>query len=283
MLSRLEMHKQHLEEKRQEAHEERKRKFNPHIQYQKYVQKVIQTPYVMQLYEYARPIYKGYKTLRTTYEKSTEGSKDTKSLSRARNSLALSIQCNIRRYSKLLTLTTKVNITDREEFLKQFRLFKEKVKRKFGVTLAYNAVMETQDRGAWHIHLIAYNLTKKLDLKLLNECWVSNPKDGNVDVKVIDDHRNLYRYLIKYLTKEEVQLNKKAVLASKGLKRPTIMELEQPFLSPTEIGNAHYTTSWLFYHGNLEYDTAHNQFDEKKINQCKFTEYYLNTMPPKNN
>lgn len=141
--------------------------------------------------------------------------------------------------------------------------------------------MKTQGRGAWHIHCVAYNLTKKFDLKLLNQCWISDPKQGNVNVKTVDDHRNLFKYLIKYLTKEEVAINKKAVLSSKGLKRPTVFELEHPLLSTTDLGNAHYTTSWTFYHGSLEYDTYHGKIDQEKWNQCKFTEIYRDNMPPK--
>lgn len=240
-----------------------------------YLTRVIETPYMIRVYNYQKPIHKGFKKLNQT-EKRAEGEKSEKNINRVKEKLALTIQCNIRPFSKFMTFTTKENMRDRSAFLKKWNAFRTKFKQKYGFNIKYSAVTETQDRGAWHLHVVAYNLTDKLDLKAINRLWVRNPKLGNVDVKVVDHHTNMFKYLIKYLTKEELQLNKKAVLNSYELEQPTEWTMSENVTLAEVYGSPDFSKSWPLYHGDIQKDKEKNSgalFDHK-VNYCNMVEYH---------
>ncbi len=248
-----------------------------------YHTKIVTTPHTVTVYKYARQVPKGFEAQRIDYEKDGTGTKSEKSLQRVRSEMALLIQCNIQPYSKLITLTTKKPYESRDEFLQQFKRFKRNFKRNFGYNLKYLGVTETQNQrqkkydlpfAPWHIHFVAFNLTEKIDLAKLNRCWALDPKDGNVDVAVVDDWRRIYIYFMKYFTKEELSINKRAILTSHGLARPTIDDFYET-LDPSVFGIPSFRTSWTFYHGDYAYDKHYNQIDEKKINHCEMFEYRL--------
>ena len=247
-----------------------------------YKQKVIETPLMVRVLQYKKQVPSDFEQKRETYEKRLEGTKTKKSLTRARNNLADLIQCNIKPYSKFITLTTQENIKDRNKFIKKFEAFRRAFKRKYGYSIKYSAVMETQKRGAWHIHMVAYNLTQKIDIPELDRLWQRVAGKGHVDVKVVDSYVNMHKYLIKYLTKDEVEHNKKAVLSSKGLERPTIITSYQEVNYQDLWGKPNYETSWTLYHGNLKNDIdecvrtgkSFVAYYKKRFNECEMFEWH---------
>ena len=232
-----------------------------------YYQKIVQTPLQVRVYTYSGQVPDDYETDREQYEKRTDGDKSVASLNRAKDQLGLIIQCNIQRFSKFITLTTAENIKDRSEFLKKFKRLREQFKRQYGYALKYSAVMETQKRGAWHIHLVAYNLTEKIDIKKLDALWQRVAGKGHLDLKLVDDTKNLYKYLIKYLTKEEVGLNKKAVLNSRDLERPEIVKTVHVlnYQKYWGLDNPDYSKTWSVYQGDLKRDLLECQLENKSM------------------
>mgnify|MGYP000081722351 CR=1 FL=1 len=238
-----------------------------------YFQRIVETPYMRRVYTYENQVPSDFQSNRDDYMKSLEGSKTDKSLRHTRDKLALTIQSNIQPYSKFITLTTQENIQDRSLFLDKFKAFKRAYQRKYGHKIEYSAVMETQKRGAWHIHMVAYNLTHKLDLKEIDKLWQRVAGKGHVDFKVVDSHRNMFKYLIKYLTKEEVKINKKAVLSSQGLKRPTVITTWQKFDYRQISGEPQYMSTWGLYHGDQK-DIKENKVKPERLNFCEMLEWH---------
>ena len=246
---------------------------NPEAYHKHYSQKIVQTPYMLRVYTYTKYISHGFIPNRETYEKALVGDKQEISLRRARDNLALLIQKNIQTYSKFITLTTQENIKDRSVFLEKFKRFKQAFKRKYGYGIKYSAVMETQKRGAWHIHMVAYNLTQKLDYKEIDELWQRIAGKGHVDFKVVDHHNNLFKYLIKYLTKEEVAINKKAILNSQGLERPEINTTRESYDYQTIYGEPDFKATWTLYHGDRS-DFENGNVNMNLFNSCVMQEWH---------
>ncbi len=237
-----------------------------------YTVKLIETPYLIRQITYQKPVPQVSKQ-RDTYEKNIQGTKLDRSIQRTKDTLALTIQCNVQRYSKFITFTTR-ELIPRSEFLKRWNTFTKYFYREYGYRIKYSAVMETQKRGAWHIHCMAYNLTHKLDIKRLCELWQPKHTDYNsVDVKVIDSHLNAFKYVIKYLTKEEVQINKKAVLNSHKLEQPTIIETDRIDLSSIN-GVPDFVKSWSVYHGNIDADKLDGGLKDYRMNSATMIEWH---------
>jgi hypothetical protein len=237
-----------------------------------YTVKLIETPYLIRQITYNKPVPQVSKQ-RDTYAKDITGTKQDISIRRTKDRLALTIQCNVKKYSKFITFTTRELIT-RTEFLKRWNNFTKYFYREYGYRIKYSAVMETQKRGAWHIHCMAYNLTHKLDIKRLCELWQPKHTDYNsVDVKVIDSHLNAFKYVIKYLTKEEVQINKKAVLNSHKLEQPTIIETDRIDLSSIN-GVPDFVKSWSVYHGNIDADKLDGGLKDYRMNSATMIEWH---------
>lgn len=132
----------------------------------------------------------------------------------------------------MLTLTYRENMEDRaraaadfKEFVRRVNRLKSKALRK----LDYVAVLETQERGAWHIHCAVHGWQH---VQVLRAIWleVVGKGNGNIDVqgprsKGSDRVRGVHQiadYLSKYITKDsdETALNKKRYWASKGIVVP---------------------------------------------------------------
>ena len=175
----------------------------------------------------------GFENKKSNYEKKTEGEKKDYSLRRTQDNLVLTIDCNVNKYSKFLTLTFRSPVLERDEAMKYFNSFQKFFKREFNEVLRYVGVTERQKKrginenneGSWHFHLVVFN-SRKLDFEKLKSAWPY----GSVDIKKIDKVENLGRYLGKYLSKgNENGLNKKSVLKSRGLKEPIELKNEIPY------------------------------------------------------
>ena len=167
------------------------------------------------------------------YSKSIQGDKQNSSMRRTQDNLILTIDSNVNHWSKFLTLTFEKSILDRQEAIVLFNNFRKMFERTFSEKIKYVGVTERQkergkkenNEGSWHFHLVVFN-NKKLDFLKLKKAWPY----GSVDIKKIDKVENLGRYLGKYLSKSnENGLNKKSVIKSYGLKKPTTLYDEQPY------------------------------------------------------
>lgn len=170
----------------------------------------------------------GFESNRKNYDKNADGEKSDISLRRAQDNLVLTIDANVSEYTKLITLTFGDKVLDRQKAMRKFQTFRINFRRKFGMKLKYAGVTERQKKrgkkegnaGTWHFHLAVF-VDDYLPFEKLKACW----PHGSVDVKAIDDVKNVGRYLGKYMTKSDndVGLNAKAVLKSHGLRKPIIV------------------------------------------------------------
>ena len=189
----------------------------------KYNKRIVQTSSYLEIWEYDKPIKFGF----TKKAKPLHKKNESDELSRYKR-LAKTRQ-NAKH--KLLTITTKDNIQDRQEFnilfdkfMKRlnYNVFKSKKK-----LLKYVAVLEKQKRGAYHAHILLFNLPY-ISYEKLQKIW----KLGSVWInKVdIDSKDNRGRYITKYMEKgiaQELLENKgkKSYYSSNNLDRPTQLRI----------------------------------------------------------
>lgn len=149
---------------------------------------------------------------------------------RARKNLRLRVK--VIRGDHMLTLTYRDNETDRGRVAKDFKEFVRRVnklKSKALRKLDYVAVLEPQERGAWHIHCAVHGYQSA---EVLRAIWyeIVGRGMGNVDMqgprsKGARKARGVHQiadYLSKYIGKEvdESALNKKRYWSSKGIVVP---------------------------------------------------------------
>ena len=198
------------------------------------------------IFQYEKPIYVGYKSNRVNYEKQDKGIKSDKSLERTKTNLKSIINCNVSYFSKFITFTYEKTCLHRYKILYDFGNFKKRFKEKYGEGLKYVAVLEHQkergikegNEGSYHLHVVCFN-DFKINYMELKEMW----KQGSVDLKKIDYVENIGLYLMKYITKESIDLNKKSIFKSKGLKTPQIARSDtELFTRPQKPKYATYYT-----------------------------------------
>lgn len=121
------------------------------------------------------------------------------------------------RYDKFLTLTFAENKTNIEECNLLFKNFIKRLKYKYNLLcLKYLAVIEFQERGSVHYHVLL-NIPY-IPHKELQELW----GNGFVFVNAISHVDNLGAYILKYMTKDNNDtrlMGKKAYLTSRNLKQ----------------------------------------------------------------
>ncbi len=120
-------------------------------------------------------------------------------------------------YDKFFTLTFRDNITDVKQANYLFMKFIQRLKWKFGKEIKYLAVIEFQDRGAVHYHVLS-NIPF-IPANELQEMW----GNGFVYINAITHVDNIGAYIVKYMTKDNMDerlQGKKAYLYSRNLRRP---------------------------------------------------------------
>lgn len=126
--------------------------------------------------------------------------------------------CNFNnKYDKFLTLTFADNMTDIKECNILFKAFIRKLKIKYIKDLKYLAVIEFQQRGAVHYHVLL-NIPY-IPHKQLQKLW----GNGFVFINAIEHVDNIGAYILKYITKDnndERLMGQKAYLTSRNLKHP---------------------------------------------------------------
>jgi hypothetical protein len=224
---------------------------------------------------------------REDYSKAEQGEKSLYSLRRTIDDLCLTIDTNITKYSKFITLTFRETTTDRAYALNCFKVFQIYFKRHFGYNMKYISISELQthrgfvedNMGSWHFHMVLF-IDQKLDFKKLKKCWPY----GSVDLRVVKNCHGIGRYFTKYFTKQikedldqtkgplshaqYYELNDRLIFKSRDLKKPiTSYDTEIP---------PGYT---------LNYEVSTDHIDEKTgmIQTFTIRDYYkdLSFIPPK--
>lgn len=126
-----------------------------------------------------------------------------------------------KRLNRFLTLTLDPNCMDHEDPVgyinKVFGKWRTYLKRKFGVSITYIRVLEFQQNGNPHFHILVDRFISQAWIK---ESWQAVGGGKFVHIQLVDIHR-ISRYLSKYLTKEMLLFAPKRsrrVTVSRGLK-----------------------------------------------------------------
>ncbi|HEY4544144.1 MAG TPA: hypothetical protein VIG40_05820 [Tissierellaceae bacterium] len=276
-----------------------------------YLYKVYQSGNVIEVYEYDEMRFKGFQRSKTSGElnatirvvdketgeiitrKMTEEELEkhiekkslrsrAKSNIRARNNIRRMALSNFANKSTFLTLTFQENIQDLELANKVFTRFVQYMKadlKKEKCSFEYLAVIEFQERGAIHYHLLC-DLPKYYKFEKVRNRWRQAIKalgvegTGSTKQNRIDRVDNVGAYIVKYMTKEKADkrlIGKKMYQTSRGLKKPA----EIGFKTREEL------EEYLNFFGINE-DTEdtkkayHNSYtDSFTLGEVKYTEYNL--------
>lgn len=193
---------------------------------------------VWELLLYEKSVYKGTQTKqreRIGRKNAANTSEETKKENRrktayrAKRYVRLMANANPQ-LNKFLTLTFAENQTDikqaRYEFEKFIKRLQTYSKKKFGKSyqIKYICVIEFQERGAVHFHLLC-NLPY-IAAEQLAEIW----GNGFIKIERIDEIDNVGAYITKYMTKDNIDerlKGKKCYTMSKGLNTPTVYTNEK--------------------------------------------------------
>ena len=213
---------------------------------------------VIEIYEYEKPIFKGFEKKRVGRRNSLNTSEEVKAHNRGKT--AQRGRAKVRRMvnanpqlNKFLTLTYAKNVTDLDTAWKDYDLFVKRIKTRFD-HFQYVIVVEFQERGAIHFHLLC-NLPY-VDVNELREIWGK----GFVKINRIDDVDNVGAYITKYMTKENADsrlIGRKCYSMSRDLKQPDVYtkdeEIDEVLESLENVKRTHSTEFESEYYGVITY------------------------------
>ena len=185
------------------------------------LKKYVITGDILEVYSYSKYI-KGKGGANRTSEKSENVENILKNYAntnqRRRDRVRRLACCNFNaEYDKFFTLTFRENITDVKQANYIFMKFIQRLKWKFGKDIKYLAVIEFQNRGAVHYHVLSD--IPYISQEQLQELW----GQGFVYINAITHVDNVGAYIVKYMTKDNTDerlQGLKAYLYSRNLKRP---------------------------------------------------------------
>ncbi|MGF0047906.1 rolling circle replication-associated protein [Streptococcus hyointestinalis] len=255
----------------------------------KYNKKIVQTPSYVEIWEYEQSIFTDKKTKRTadtrptkrrTFDELTE-EEQSKRLQRMKKTrldakwhLLRLVDCNFDDKTSFLTLTTKENIKARDEFKKLLKTFIKRFNYNIFKTkksqLKYIAVLEKQKRGAWHAHMLLFDVPFIPHRQLLDLWGHGAVRVNKVDV---DSKDNRGRYVTKYFEKgigQELLENfgKHPYLSSNNLRQPIVDKNYEPFdydFSDTDILYESEYSSKTYNKG--EYVNSKVKYKKIKLNK----------------
>lgn len=222
----------------------------------------------------------GSKALNTECEEGERELRDAKnlndSLRRTKQNLRRTINSNIGKWGekdKFLTLTFAENMTDQavtnelfSDFMKRlnYRVFKSKKAQ-----LKYVCVVERQERGAIHYHVVFFNLPF-IEANEIASVW----GHGFIKVNAIDDVDNMGAYVVKYMSKTAVQdseksakeKNKKLYFVARGLHKPV------EYCDSTEEGQINIATIRFEFADQKVYQ---NSFSNEHTGLVEYEQYNL--------
>lgn len=193
-----------------------------------YAEKLILSGGFLEFYKYAKIQNKGYTRQKiprklVSEQKELDFHKELKqkiksmfSINRTRTIIRRIVNSN-KDFTKFITLTFKENFSDIEKANRIFSKFIMRLKYKFP-ELKYLAVIEFQQRGAVHYHMVS-NLPY-IPNKKLQKLW----GQGFIRINEIKHVTNLGAYVCKYLSKDmfdKRMFGQKKYFCSKNCIKPT--------------------------------------------------------------
>lgn len=116
-----------------------------------------------------------------------------------------------------VTLTFRENVTDYDTAVSAFKAFTKRMRRAFD-ELRYIATLESQQRGAYHFHVLVNVATLQDGLDILLPCW----HNGGADVQTVTDVKTTMLYMTKDFmkqTRSHPLCNHRCYFLSQGLIR----------------------------------------------------------------
>lgn len=181
---------------------------------------------VVEMTTYERGYFKNYHEVKKIGRSSKDTTDEDKALNREKvlqraRSRVRRLACANPQLNKFFTLTFADNVTDLKYANNQFCCFIKRLNRYLTKMhkdkVQYIAVVEFQERGAVHYHLLC-NLPF-ISAKTLQEIW----GNGFIRINKIDDVDNVGAYVTKYMTKDnedERLVGNRSYFTSQGLKKP---------------------------------------------------------------
>lgn len=223
-----------------------------------YDTKLVKSGAVYELYEYEKSVHLGNKNnplgrkKQATEEDKKRYRRDT--LASAKKTVRRLINANVDAWGqkpKFLTLTFAENIQDMKSANYEFKKFRQRLEYITQVKLKYVVVVEFQERGAIHYHVVFFNLPY-IKHKVLTDLW----GQGLIWINAIDDVDNVGAYVSKYMTKNDDSIEKtkglegkKSYFTSRGLYKPI------EYIDKKKIGQIITDLSeYNYYHIEFEFE-----------------------------
>lgn len=172
-------------------------------------------------------------------------------------------------YDKFLTLTFSDNKTDVQECNVLFKAFIRKLREvKHISNLKYLAVIEFQKRGAVHYHVLL-NIPY-IPQNEIQDLW----GHGFVSINAIEHVDNIGAYIVKYMTKDNIDKRlrgQKAYLFSRNLHKPE--KVINHNFKDFDIMESKILDK---YHLNEIQPIYASNFDTSKLGHCEYKQYNLN-------
>jgi hypothetical protein len=178
--------------------------------------RVVVSNHVVEVYKYEKEQWSEFECTEREGRRSADECTDRVSVYRTREMIRRLILANFDNHSKFITLTFRENVTDLDDANVRFKRFIQRMRYRHK-GFKYLAVVEFQDRGAVHYHMISD--LPFIKNKELADIW----KQGFVKINDISHVDNVGAYMIKYMAKDlaDKRLSgRKAYLYSKGLEKP---------------------------------------------------------------
>ena len=202
----------------------------PSLSSPKYYQiKIFALGDIYEFYKYEIPVCAGYHKFRfkgrMPADEDTKIENRKKVATRTRNNVRRLAIANFDEKSRFFTATFADNITGMDFANKEYKKFIQRLKYYYG-DFKYLVVIEFQDRGAIHYHMLAdFGYIEHKDLEEIwsnGWVWIRDLLTANKGNPV----DNVGAYIVKYMNKDVIDkrlMGKKAYFTSKNLVRPEII------------------------------------------------------------
>jgi len=198
----------------------------------RYDGKVVISGCMLEMYRYSKGVFRVHvnKNGRAGKGATTDDQKEKNrkvAIMRARRNIRRLVNANIGKWGrdvtcKFVTLTFRDNIDNismcNYEFKKFIKRLNYEIYGKKCSNLKYTGVIEFQERGAVHYHVVFYNLPyTKADV--IEQVW----GNGFIKINRIDNIENVGAYICKYLSKDNNDdrlRGRKCYFNSRGLRQP---------------------------------------------------------------
>jgi hypothetical protein len=227
--------------------------------------KVIANGHVIEVYKFEKAVSFDYAGKGGRSEVESDRAEENRRLTcrRARDMIRRICIANFDEHSKFLTLTYKRNETNVKAANIDFKKFIQKMRYRFG-QFKYVAVIEFQDRGAVHYHVMTD--LPYIPNAQLNAIW----DHGFVKINDITHVDNVGAYMVKYMLKDVTDkrlAGQKAYLTSRGIDRPVSLRGDQAKAIIEAYGledrkkafESSYTSE---HHGKIDYSEYNLKRDE---------------------